>query len=102
LTIEITRNSTSQLTDTRNTIAPRNTGSDTTRSSSSAVRSSPQDVVSITDTAVRLNQIEEQLQTIPIVDNQRVSELRGALNNGNFEINAERVADKIIDFELDT
>lgn len=96
MTIEITRNSASVLSDARSTVAG------TARLGSSVVQSSPQDVVSITDTAVKLRQIEEQLRTVPVVDNQKVSELRSALNSGNFEINAERVADKIIGFELDT
>lgn len=102
MTIEITRNSTSQLTDARSAAAPKNTSSDAAKSGSSAVQSSPQDVVNITDTAVKLKQIEEQLKTVPIVDDLKVSELRGALNSGNFEVNAERVADKIISFEIDT
>jgi len=101
LTIEITRNSTSQLNDARSTAAPRSAGVDTARVGSPPVQSSPQDVVSITDTAARLKQIEEQLKTIPVADNQRISELRSALNSGNFEVDAARVADKIISFELD-
>jgi len=102
LTIEITRNNASQLSDARSTVASRNSGADTARISSSSVQSSPQDVVSITDTATKLRQIEDQLRAVPIVNDQRVSELRDTLNNGNFEINPERVADKIISFELDS
>lgn len=101
MTIEITRNSTSVLSDARSTVAPKNAAVDTAKLGSSAVQSSPQDVVSITDAAVKLGKIEEQLKTVPVVDNQKVAELRDALNSGNFEINAERVADKIISFELD-
>jgi len=100
VTIEITRNSTSVLSEARSTIAPKNTTIDAATLDSSTVQSSPQDVVNITNTAVKLNQVEEQLKTIPVVDNQKVSELRSALNSGNFEINVERVADKIISFEL--
>jgi len=102
LTIEITRNSTSQLSDARSTAASRNSGTDTARISSGSIQSSSQDVVNITDTATKLRQIEDQLRAVPIVDDQRVSELRNTLNNGNFEINPERVADKIISFELDS
>jgi len=101
VTIEITRNNTSQLSDLRNAVAPKNAGIDSARVSSSPVQSSPQDVVSITNSAARLNQIEEQLKSVPIVDNQKVSELRSALSSGNFEVDVARVADKIISFELD-
>ncbi len=102
MTIEITRNSIAQLGDTRSTVAPKNVGTDTAKTSSSPVQSSLQDVVSITDSAVKLRKIEEQLVTVPIVNDQRVSELRSALNSGSFEIDVERVADKIISYELNT
>lgn len=102
MTIEITRTGTNQLSDTRSTVAPRNNGADAARTSSGTAQSSPQDVVNITDTATRLSQIENQLSAVPVVNDQRVSEVRGALNSGNFDINPERVADKIISFELDS
>ena len=102
MTIEITRSITSQLSDTRSTGSPRSTGADTARTGSSTVQSTAQDVVNITDTATRLRQIEDQLRTVPVVDNQRVSELRSAINSGNFDIDDNRVAERIISFEIDT
>lgn len=101
MTIEINRSTTSQLTDTRNTVSTRNSGADNTRTTSSPVQSSAQDVVNITDTAQRLNQIQEQLKTVPVEDNQKITEIRNALNSGNFEIDNERVAEKLINFEID-
>ena len=101
MTIEITRSGTSQLTDTRSTVSSRSNSTDTARTSSSPVRSSAQDVVNITDTAQRLSQIQEQLKTVPVEDNQKITEIRNALNSGNFEIDNERVAEKLINFEID-
>ena len=57
------------------------------------------DSFSLTDTATALNHAEQSLAATPIVDVDQVSELSAALNNGAYEINSEKVADKIIQLE---
>ncbi len=101
MTIEINRTGLNQLTDSRN-VASQRSSTETTTRSPSAVESSAQDVVNITDTAVRLQQIVDQLSTVSVTDNQKITELRNALNSGSFEIDNESVAQKIIRFEIDT
>ena len=64
-------------------------------------RPSTVDTVSLTDTASRLRQMENTLAQLPVVDNQRVEEIRRALAEGSFEIDPERVAEKMVSFEKD-
>ncbi len=57
------------------------------------------DRVSITSAASALQQIEEQLARLPDVDTRRVTAVKQALENGSFDIDANRVAEKLIAFD---
>jgi negative regulator of flagellin synthesis FlgM len=55
--------------------------------------------VSLTGMAQRLKTLEDSLLDIPVVDDDRVSSLKEQISNGSYQINAERIADKMIDLE---
>ena len=57
------------------------------------------DSVSLTDSALRIKTVEEQVARLPIVDTQKVENIKNAIANGTFEFNAERIADKMIQQE---
>jgi negative regulator of flagellin synthesis FlgM len=57
------------------------------------------DKVSMTSEASRLQKIEEQLSTVPAVDNARVAEIKAAIANGSFTIDPQAIAAKLIAFE---
>ena len=55
-------------------------------------------------TSVKISSLSSQLQAIekgfadtPVVDAARVAELKQAISDGRFKVNAEAVADKLID-----
>ena len=58
------------------------------------------DTVTLTDIATRLNKLEEDLLTLPIVDTQRVEDIKRLVDQGKFEIDTVRTAEKFMDFEL--
>ncbi len=62
-------------------------------------RSRENDSVTLTDVASKLKELETALTDIPVVDAQRVSELRAAVADGRFAVNPERVAEKLIALE---
>lgn len=62
-------------------------------------RSSTADTVSLTDTAAKLQSLERSLDKLPVVDSERVSELRQAIADGSYEVNSARVADKLLNLE---
>ncbi len=72
-----------------------NKGADT----SSRVSANTADKVSLTSTAARLKDIEQRLASQAPVDNNRVNEVKSAINNGEYNVDADRVANKMIDFE---
>lgn len=57
------------------------------------------ETVSLTETAAQLQTLTLELQSLPVVDSQRVENVRQALHNGSFEVNEERVAEKLTQLE---
>ncbi len=57
------------------------------------------DSVSLTDMSQRIKAMEEQVARLPIIDTQKVEQVRTAINNGTYEFNSERIAEKMIKFE---
>ncbi len=55
----------------------------------------------LTDTATNLKQIETRLKDLPDVDRARVEALRQRIESGAYEINAGRLADRLLAFERD-
>ncbi len=54
------------------------------------------DTVVISDAAKRIQAARRQLDEIPDVREDKVSQLRSQIQNGTYEINAEKIAGKMI------
>lgn len=57
------------------------------------------DRVTLTNTASRLQNIEQQLNKTSSLDSARVAEVQSAISNGDYNVNADRIADKMLAFE---
>ncbi len=57
------------------------------------------DRVTLTNTASRLKDIEQQLNSASSVNNSRVAEVQSAITNGEYSVDADRIADKMLAFE---
>ena len=57
------------------------------------------DTVTLTDTAAQLHKLEAAISNLPIVDAARVEDVKQALSNGKFQIQPQRVAEKLLSFE---
>ncbi len=57
------------------------------------------DAVSFTETASRMREIEGSLRSVPVVDTQRVNEVKQAIADGTYEVNPARIAEKMMKFE---
>ena len=79
-------------------VSAKNTGGDGGRGSATTSRSG--DHATITSTASQLHQIASAVDHTSDVDVKRVEAVRQEIASGNFEINANRIADKMI--SLDT
>jgi len=85
-----------------NTLTPRQVGSQApaARREGTAAGPANAETVSITATAVNLENLERLMAQIPIVDASRVESVRESLSKGSYEVNPERTAEKFIRFEL--
>jgi len=54
------------------------------------------DTVVISDAAKRIQEATRQLEEIPDVREDKVAQLKAQVENGTYEINAEKIADKMI------
>ncbi|MGH8549235.1 MAG: flagellar biosynthesis anti-sigma factor FlgM [Methylococcales bacterium] len=57
------------------------------------------DAVRFTDAGSILQSAERLVAALPVVDTNRVSAITLSLDQGSYFVNAERVAEKIIEFE---
>ena len=57
--------------------------------------------VRLTDTASNLKQIEARLADLPDVDRARVDAARQRVESGAYQVNAGRLADRLLAFERD-
>ena len=57
------------------------------------------DRVSLTSTASKLKSIEQQLASSSPIDRSRVQAVQTALANGEYNVDAGRIADKLMSFE---
>jgi len=62
-------------------------------------KSSTADTVSLSDNAVQLGKLENSVVSTPVVDTQRVEQVKQAIKDGSYEVDPARVADKLMQFE---
>jgi len=77
-----------QVTQNEPTVAQDETG-----------KPSSLDTVSITDAAKQLQQIQQEIKSLPVVDVQRIEGIRKEISEGKFDVNPNRVAEKFVAFE---
>ena len=68
-------------------------------SGASASTSPTGDTVTLTDSARSLQKIEEAVAKAPVVNASKVAAVKHAVNSGTYQIDAGRVADKLLQFE---
>jgi negative regulator of flagellin synthesis FlgM len=65
----------------------------------SAADSKAGDTVTLTNSARSLQKIEEAVAKTPVVNQAKVAAVKQAISNGTYQIDAGRVADKLLQFE---
>lgn len=81
--------------DTKNQVKPGETDK-----SRSGTRAENTDTVRL-DSAERLKQLDEVLRSLPVSDKQRVDQVREAIAAGDYKIDAERIAEKLLHMDRD-
>lgn len=58
-----------------------------------------EDKVSLTDAATQLQSLQQNIAALSEVDSARVAELRSAIENGEYLVDAQKLAQNVIKFE---
>jgi negative regulator of flagellin synthesis FlgM len=88
---------------------PRTTGEGRSVAENSAVRSggspggkesgSGGDRVTLSETATRLSDLTRTVSEQPVVDSNRVEQIRQAIQNGSYQVDPQRIADRLTAME---
>ncbi len=62
-------------------------------------KSSTSDTVSLSDNAVQLGKVDNSSVAAPVVDTKRVEQVKQAISDGSFKVDAAKIADKLMQFE---
>ncbi len=57
------------------------------------------DTVTFTGPALALQKLSEAVASAPVVDTQKVAAVKQAVQNGTYQVDAGRVADKLLQYE---
>lgn len=78
----------------------RKIANDPRKSKAAAADAGPRnDTVELTSGAKLLERLEKSLASLPDVDSARVAEIKAAIENGNYEIDADAIASAMIRLE---
>ncbi len=77
---------------TGNKLAPDTSAAD----HSKAHPTSTSDTVNLTNSAKLLERLDQTLESLPAVNAERVTEIKVAIESGNFEIDSQAIADAMI------
>ena len=103
MTIGITRKSTSQVATLKKNQSSSKAGkagaSSGAGSSAKSGSASQSDSVSITASATQLQELENRINSMPVVDAAIVDNVQQQLSTGSFEVNEKSTADKLLTSE---
>ena len=81
--------------------APVSRVRDATSEGRKAETTGPVSNIDVSDTARTLAALENHIGTLPVVNESRVDAVRRAMDEGRYHIDPQRVADKMMRFEVD-
>jgi len=72
-----------------------------TQSQTTALAKAATDSVNLTPQAQQLRGLHEKAEQSPGFDSKKVNELKKAISEGSYQVDVEKLAEKIADFEFD-
>ncbi len=78
----------------------KNINSAQTPATTDVSKQTPSDSVTLTNPAINLNKLEESIAHLPIVDMQKVEEVKQQIKDGSYTINPDKIAQRFIEMEI--
>lgn len=76
-------------------------GSEKTESDTASVRTMSNDTVELTQNAQLLQRLDKTLNEVSAVDSRRIDAVREAIQNGEYVVDADKIADAMLRFDRD-
>ena len=99
MAIEITGLPTSHVQDSSGGSQAKTLQNDVSQQQTTNTSSATTDTVTLTASAAKLHELEQNLSKLPVVDQDRVASLRKAIANGEYNIDPNRTAEKFVQLE---
>lgn len=93
------KNLNSSLPQTRSNESVTPPAQETTKNSSAPASQANTDKVTLTQVFSQVSNLEQKAQSVDIDNSARISELKSAIQDGSYQVDAERVADKLMQTE---
>lgn len=88
-------------TNSKQVSVSKDNSTDATQNQPTAAAKAATDSVNLTPQAQQLRGLHEKAEQSPGFDSKKVNELKKAISEGNYQVNAEKLAEKIAGFEFD-
>ena len=96
--IEISGNSAAAVPVAGNGVDAKRTDSNATNGGTGQ-QNQATDTITLTSSALNMNTAEQKLKDVPIVDTDRVEQIRKAIKNGEYSVDPVKIADKFVSLE---
>lgn len=73
--------------------------SGTNEQASASGRVEPQDKVSLSEGSLQVRELQQQLESIPEVDAEKVAAIKQEIAKGNYPLDPERIAENLLNLE---
>lgn len=93
------KNFNSGVLQTRSTESVNSPGKESTENSSAPASQVNTDKVTLTQVFVQVSNLEQKALSVDIDNSARIAELKSAIQDGSYKVDAERVADKLMQTE---
>lgn len=93
------KNLNSSLLQTRSNEPVKTPDQETTKNSSAPASQANTDKVTLTQVFSQVSNLEQKAQSVDIDNSARIAELKSAIQDGSYQVDAERVADKLMQTE---
>lgn len=100
--IEINGFTNSQTGVSKRTSAQEPPKADAAKVATDSAQAQPQprgETVSLSNKVQGLQQLESEVKNLPEVDQDKVAKIKAALEDGSYQVNSEKLAQKMLDFE---
>jgi negative regulator of flagellin synthesis FlgM len=99
MAIDLNSSFSQQALNGREKVSTQKTNGSAEPAKDTPVRPVQKDTVELSDTVKVMQAADAKIANTPDVDSDRVASLKAAIDSGTYQIDAQRVADKIISFE---